>query len=253
MRIAVCLLLLFLAACAPRPPVPSVAPPVSEEILLETLEQNARAFHSLQGLAKVRVTAGGKSMAGTQALFLEKPDRFRAETLSPFGQPLLLMATDGQELDVMIPSEGRLYQGEASPRNVQRFTRLPLRLTDLVHLLLYQAPVIGHVERILEAGADGGFLLTLSGEDGRRQQLRFNTALRLVETTYVRDDVLQLRVSYDQFMGDLHPFPRAVFLEMPPLNAEGSLVFSEVRTNVAIPSERFNLTPPPGMEVLPIP
>ena len=256
MRIAASLLLLVLTACVPRPPapaIPAVAPQVSEEILLEGLAQNARAFQSLQGLAKVRVNAGGKSLSGTQVLLAEKPDRFRAETLSPFGQPLLLMATDGQEMDVMIPSEGRFYRGEASPKNVQRFTRLPLQVTDLVHLLLYETPVIGHGERTLAAGEEGDYLLTLFGESGRLQRLRFDAALHLVESAYFRDDVLQLRVTYDQFQGDLHPFPRTVFLEMPALNAEGSLAFSEVRTNVAIPPERFTLTPAPGMEVLPIP
>lgn len=253
MRIAATLLLLFLAACAPRPTVPVVAPPASEEILLEKLEQNARAFISLQGLAKVRVTSEGRSLSGTQVLFAEKPDRFRAETLSPFGQPLLLMATDGRDMDVMIPSEGRFYRGEASPRNVRRFTRLPLRLTDLVHLLLYQVPVIGYDHRTLEVEDEGGYLLTLSGEGGRVQKLRFNEALHLVETSYFSDDVLQLRVSYDKFTGELHPFPRAAVLEMPALDAEGSLVFSEVRTNVAIPQERFTLSPAPGMEILPIP
>jgi hypothetical protein len=256
MRIAASLLLLVLTACVPRPPapaVPAVALQVSEEILLEGLAQNARAFQSLQGLAKVRVNAGGKSLSGTQVLLAEKPDRFRAETLSPFGQPLLLMATDGQEMDVMIPSEGRFYRGEASPKNVQRFTRLPLQVTDLVHLLLYETPVIGHGERTLAAGEEGDYLLTLFGESGRLQRLRFDAALHLVESAYFRDDVLQLRVTYDQFQGDLHPFPRTVFLEMPALKAEGSLAFSEVRTNVAIPPERFTLSPSPGMEVLPIP
>ena len=256
MRIAASLLLLVLTACVPRPPapaVPAVAPQVSEEILLEGLAQNARAFQSLQGLAKVRVNAGGKSLSATQVLLAEKPDRFRAETLSPFGQPLLLMATDGQEMDVMIPSEGRFYRGEASPKNVQRFTRLPLQVTDLVHLLLYETPVIGHGERTLAAGEEGDYLLTLFGESGRLQRLRFDAALHLVESAYFRDDVLQLRVTYDQFQGDLHPFPRSVFLEMPALKAEGSLAFSEVRTNVAIPPERFTLTPSPGMEILPIP
>jgi hypothetical protein len=256
MRIAASLLLLILAACVPRPPVPAVpavAPPVSEEILLESLAQNARAFQSLQGLAKVRINAGGRSLSGTQVLLAEKPDRFRAETLSPFGQPLLLMATDGRELDVMIPSEGRFYRGEASPENVQRFTRLPLRLPDLVHLLLYEVPVIGHGERTLAAGEEGDYLLTLFGESGRLQKLRFDAALRLVESAYFRDDVLQLRVSYDKLQGDLHYFPRSVFLEMPALNAEGSLAFSDVRTNVAIPPERFTLSPSPGMEILPIP
>jgi len=253
MRIAASLLLFLLAACVPRPPVPAVAPPVSETILLDRLAQNAVAFQSLKGLAKVRVTAGGRSLSGTQVLFAAKPDLFRAEALSPFGQPVLLMAADGRDLDVMIPSEGRFYRGEASPANVQRFTRLPLRLSDLVHFLLYEVPVIGHEERTLTAGEEGDYLLTLTGENGRLQKLRFDAALNLVESAYFKDNVLQLRVSYDRFKGEIHPFPGVVYMEMPPLKAEGSLIFSEVRTNVAIPPERFTLTPAPGMEILPIP
>lgn len=252
MRLAACLLLLLLASCAPRPTIPVMAPPATEESLLGILEQNARAFQTLRGLAKVRITAGGRSLSGNQVLLAEKPARFRAETLSPFGQPLLLMATDGREMDVMIPSEGTFYRGEASPENVQRFTRLPLRLTDLVHLLLYQVPVIGHDERSL-VREEGGYLLTLSGDDGRLQNLRFNSELQLVESAYFSHDVLQLRVSYDRFMGDLQPFPREVFMTMPELNAEGSLLYSELRTNVAIPPERFTLTPARGMEIRPIP
>lgn len=253
MRFAASLLLLFLTACVPRPPVPVVAPPASAESLLETLAQNAKAFQSLQGLAKVRLNAGGRSLSGTQVLFVEKPDRFRAETLSPFGQPVLLMATDGRDMDVMIPSEGTFYRGEASLENVQRFTRLPLQLTDLVHLLLYQVPVIGHGERTLEATEEGDYRLTLFGKGGSIQELRFDGALRLVESSFLSDDVLHLRVAYDRFTGDLHAFPREILLTMPELDAEGFLVFSELRTNVAIPSERFTLTPAKGMEILPIP
>jgi hypothetical protein len=253
MRLAAIWFLLLLAACVPRPSVPPTVPPASETVLLERLAEDARAFRSLQGLAKVRVERGGQSMGGTQVLLAEKPGRLRAETLSPFGQPLLLMATDGLELTVMIPSDGRFYRGEASARNVQRFTRLPLQLTDLVHILLYQVPIIGHDRRTLTIEEGSGYLLVLLDETGRRQELRFNRELHLVEVAYFIDADLQLRVRYDKFMGEAHPFPQSALLEMPALDAEASLVFSEVRTNVAIPAERFLLTPPPGAEILPIP
>lgn len=253
MRLAAICLLLLSAACVPRRPSPPSVPLASETVLLERLAEDAQAFQSLQGLAKVRVERGGQSLGGTQVLMAEKPDRLRAETLSPFGQPLLLMATDGLELTVMVPSDGRFYRGEASARNVQRFTRLPLQLTDLVHILLYQVPIIGHDKRILIIEDEDGYLLKLLDESGRRQELRFNGALNLVEVAYFLGADLQLRVRYDKFMGELHPFPQSAFLEMPALDAEASLVFSEVRTNVAIPAERFLLTPSPGVEILPIP
>jgi outer membrane lipoprotein-sorting protein len=42
-------------------------------------------------------------------------------------------------------------------------------------------------------------------------------------------------------------------LAMPAAKTEATVSFSEVRTNVAIPPERFRLTPPKGVEVLPFP
>jgi outer membrane lipoprotein-sorting protein len=254
MPLLILLLPLLLAACVPRVLPPTVTvPPSSAELLLERLADSATAFASLEGLARVRIRTEARSQTVTQVLFAEKPDRLRLEALSPFGQPLLVAATDGRQLDVLIPGDGKFYSGEVSPERLQRLTRLPLQLTDLVHLLLYQVPIISHERQSVAPEVDGGTLLTLHATGARRQELRFDRLLRLTGAAYFQDDELLLRVGYERFTDDLRPFPMTASLAMPATKTEATVTFSELQTNVTIPPERFRLTPPRGMEVLAFP
>jgi len=253
MRYLALFLLILCAGCAARPVAPLPLPPDLETELVARLEQNADAFRSLEGVAKVRVVSGGKTVSGTQVLFAEKPDHLRAEVLTPFGSPLLMLATDGTALTAMVPGENRFYRGEATSSSLMRFTRMPLKLEDLVHILLYQVPVIGHDRRSLEVEDGEVYRLTLVDGDGRRQELRFDAELNLVEAAYFWRDELQLQVNYDRFDPGAPPFPRTAALEMPAMKVNASVAFSEVETNVAIPRERFLLTAPPGVEILPLP
>jgi outer membrane lipoprotein-sorting protein len=254
MRLIFAILLLLLAACAVRPVAPPpIKPPVSAVNLLERLADSATAFTSLEGMAKVRISTEARTQSVTEVLFVEKPDRLRLETLSPFGQPLLVMATDGKQIEVLVPGEGKLYRDDFSLARLQRLTRLPLQLTDLVHLLLYQVPVIGHERQSVAPVAEGETLLTLYAPEGRRQELRFDQLLRLTGAAYYRDDELLLQVAYGRFTDESQPFPLTASLAMPASKTEATVAFSEVQTNLAIPGERFRLTPPPGVEILPFP
>jgi len=255
MRLLRLLLPLLLAACATRPLPPAEVPLASAAMLLERLSETAAAFASLEGIARLKIDTGERSQTVTEVLIAEKPDRLRLETLNPFGfgQPLVLMATDGRQIDVLVPGEGKLYRDEVSLANLQRMTRLPLQLTDLVHLLLYQVPVIGHERRTVESLEAGAVLLTLYGAEGRRQELCFDSMLRLVAAAYYRDDELLLKVGYGEFTGEVRPFPTTASLLMPAAKTTATVAFSEVRTNMAIPPERFRLTPLPGVQVLPFP
>lgn len=244
--------MLLLSACA-RPPVP-VVPPVEipaglEERLLEQLRTNAQAFYSLQGIARLKLDNGEGSRSVTQALWALKPDHLRAETLNPFGfgSPLLLLASDGAEVRALVPGEGRLYRAEATAENVRRFTRLPLRLTDLVHVLLYQVPVIPYSELALSA-AEVGYRIEFTGLEGAGQTLLFDRQLRLVEASYFDGGQLLLRVGYDKFSQGGAAFPRETRLEMPQQQVTAQLAFSELETNVSIAPERFILEAPQGYE-----
>lgn len=254
MRLIFVLLPLLLAGCAARPvALPPGAPSASAAMLLESLAESAKAFGSLEGVAKVRINTEKRTQSVTEVLFAEKPDRLRLETLSPFGQPLLVMATDGQQIDVLVPGEGKFYSDELSLDHLQRLTRLPLHLTDLVHLLLYQVPVIGHERQSVVPVPEGGTVLTLYADGRRRQELRFDRLTRLIAAAYYRGDELLLQIEYDRFTGEGRPFPMTASLAMPAANTAATVAFSEVRTNVAIPAARFRLTPPQGLEILPFP
>lgn len=251
------LLLLLLVGCAaqlPRPELDAPAPP--EQLtaqLLQRVQQQATAYRSLEGLAKVRISSQGQNYNATQVVLVEQPDRLRAETLSPFGTPLLVLATDGQQVTALIPGEGVFYQGVASPGNLQRFTRLPLLLEDLISLLLYQVPLLEAREQSLSRDGEGNLRLLLTGSNGLRQELTFNGAHMLTSAAFLQQQQLQMRVSYRDFSGDGTGYPTNLLLEMPVVQTEASLNFSEVRLNGSIPPVRFRQVPPAGVEVRPLP
>ncbi len=221
--------------------------------LLQRVQLQGTAYRALEGLAKVRVSNQGQNFNATQVVLVEKPDRLRAETLSPFGNPLLVLATDGREVAALVPGDGLFYQGDASPANLHRFTRLPLRLEDLIALLLYQVPLLEARQQLLSRDGEGNLRLQLVGEGDLLQELIFNGAHMLTSAAFLRGEELQLRVSYRDFSGDGTGYPASVQLEMPPMGVEASLSFSEVRLNGVIPSARFRLSAPAGYEVRPLP
>ncbi len=103
---ALLLIVSLLASCAPvRPKLvgESVDQSFADGLMQEWFENSAQVT-SVQGLAKVKVHTPEKSLNGTQVILAEKPNRLRAETLSPFGSPLLLLAADGKNLGVSLPS-----------------------------------------------------------------------------------------------------------------------------------------------------
>jgi outer membrane lipoprotein-sorting protein len=247
------LICLLLASCAPRPRAPLPVTPGMEHALLDRVTEIGGAFGSLQGVARVKVELGGKSMASTQVLLAEKPDRLRAEVLSPFGQPVLLAASDGVEISLLVPSKSKFYRGAASEQNLRRVFRVPLRLTDLVHILLYQVPMGAYDSRKLTVNDQGEYVLTLSGPGERREELLFDSERHLVGANYFLGAEALLRVDYGKFTTGNPAFPESVSLQMPAQEASASVVFSDVKTNVTIPAERFQLTPPAGVKVEPIP
>lgn len=248
---------LGLAGCALQPPPPELdVPPPPDSLsaqLLQRVKQQSTSYRALEGLAKVRISSQGQNYNATQVVLVEQPDRLRAETLSPFGTVLLVLATDGQQVSALIPGDGVFYQGAASPANLQRFTRLPLLLEDMIALLLYQVPLVSAEEQSLTRDGEGNLHLVLLGGDGIRQELTFNGAHMLTSAAFLQQQQLQLRVSYRDFSGDGSGYPTQVLLEMPAVGTEAALNFSEVRLNGAIPPARFRLLAPAGVEVRPLP
>jgi len=245
-------LLMMIAGCAKVPPPPAevAAPRTEGENLLAMWLERGEALHSLEGLATVKVKTPQGSLSGTQVVIAARPDRLRAETLGPFGIPLLSLAADGRQLTVLLPGDNLYYAGAASTENLARFTRMPIPPTALVDILLWQPPLVAFEELATFRTASGGWrLLLVSGP--QRQELSFDAAARLEQVRYYSGDSLQLSVAYAGF-ADNSPLPRRIFLEQPPYALEASLEFREQSVNQPSPPGRFSLQPPPGVGIIPL-
>lgn len=241
------LLILLPTGCAVAPRAP--APMVSETLLDQALEAQQRQFSSLRGMADVRIEDFSGSRRSTQLILAEKPDRFRAEVLSMFGQPWLSMASDGTTLGVSLPSRRQFFQGDPSAENLQRFIRLPLEVRDLVHLLLHEVPMIDARQRRSIAGPR----LVLTGPGGE-QHLEFDGRLRLVAATYL-DQASEpwMRVRYAAFSPGHEDFPLRIEIELPGSSTRVEVELSELEINPVLDDALFRLTVPAGSDVKPLP
>ena len=245
-------LLLVLAGCsavAPPPPLAETPAAATEgENLLAMWLERGEAVQSVEGLASVKVKTPQGSLSGTQVVIAARPDRLRAETLSPFGTPLLSLATDGRQLTVLLPGDNLYYAGPVTVDNLARFTRMPIPPTALVDILLWQPSLVAFKELSTFRTAGGGWrLLLVAGQ--QRQELSFDAAARLEQVRYYSGDSLQLSVAYADFAAD-SPLPRRILLEQPPFALEASLDFRELTVNRPSPPGRFFLAPPPGVAVI---
>jgi hypothetical protein len=247
----VLLTVLILSACAPlatRPVGPVVTRGFADELLRQWAATSSRVT-SLRGIAKFQVQAPLKSLNGTQVLIVEKPDHLRAETLSAFGVPLLVLASNGERLGVSVPPENLFYTGAATAENLASFVKLPLPPAELVHLLLYQPELLQGYKEEAYTLPEGGWLLVRHGTL-QRQELVFGPLRQLVEVSFFDHNDLILRVEYGQFSESGRGFPHRMSLEVPGRFTTVTLEFSDLETNAPLRSGLFQLTPPPGAKVV---
>jgi hypothetical protein len=217
--------------------------------LLDEWSAGTACQQSLQGVARIRVQTPERTASGTQVLLTEAPDRLRTEILSPFGTPLLIMAANGTDLGVLLPGDNLFYHGRATPENLGRFTRLPLRLAELVAILLARPPLIDYRELQAYLLADGGWRLELTAGP-RHQVLGFDPARRLIDVRYLYGEEMQLHLTYGESGTEACGLARRIDLSLPLQQTSASLSFTEMTVNRQLPPELFSLSPPAGAQVV---
>lgn len=245
--------ILFLTACTPLRP--DLGPPVSSDFadaLMQAWIDEAAGIKSIRGLASLKLDAPLNKVNANQVLLVEQPNRLRAETLSPFGVPLLLLVADGNKMGALLPAQNLYYQGASSSENLGMFVNLPLQLPDLVGVLLYQPRMIDAWEKEAFTLKNGGWLLIRRGTL-QRQELVFNAMRQLVEVAYYEENELFLKVHYAQFSASDNSYPKLLILDIPRKYAKVTLEFSDLETNAEIRPDLFNVVPPASARVVYLP
>lgn len=233
-----------------RPPATTL-PAVSAEALLRSLHEQGARFRSLQGTAVLRVSRAGERHSVKQVLLVQRPDLFRAEILSPFGQPVATVAASADRLTAFVPGEGKYYTGPASAENLYRLARLPFELRELVRYVFHDVPMLpGAGDAVL--AQDGLYRLERASSDGRRQQLFFDELRRLRKMRFFSGETELLQAEYDELREE-DGLPLQLRLALPAADMQIELEWRTVRANGDIPRDRFYLPPPSGAQVLTLP
>jgi hypothetical protein len=247
------LLFLFIFGCVRPLPPELPLPSRSESQLRAQLDAVTSRYQSLQSSARIEVVTGRESFTASQVLLVQRPAQLRSEILfGPFATPVMSLSVDQDQLSVYQPLQGTFAQGSASVANIARYTRMPLRVEDLVGMILV-APPRFPFEQSSVARIAAGDRLVLVAAGGVEQRFTFDAAGNLLQAAYLLGERLQLQADYSGFDGRSENFPQKLQVSMPERQVVATMTFSDSVVNVPIPSKSFTLKIPTGMKVRSLP
>ena len=243
--------LLLLAGCARQ--LPLRFGPEGEvhdaSVLVHALDHRSGLVHSLT--AGGRITVHSPRGGGTTGVDIaaQEPGSLRVEIDGFFGNPVGLLATDGQRVQILDIDHGDFSEGAATAANLARLLPVALPPGDAVRLLLAdpaRLPVAGAVQ--LDP-ARCAYSLTLSGPEGATQTLYLDTeSLALVGAVSGG-----LEVSYKKLtkIGAVD-FPQEIALRAADAKTTVELHYKDIQLNPTIDPSMFVIQPPPGVRRVPL-
>lgn len=198
-------------------------------------------FRDLRALADIRVDRNGQRQLLQGVLLAKAPASVRFEALSPFGQPLLLVAIHDGQLTAYNTTTNEALTGPATADTAAKLLSLPFDPDDLVGVLAGRAvpPKDIRVAEILPAD-DHGPSLSLIGENYRqRVWMDFTTGVvRQLEITGGR---YEMRIVYQR---DADGAPQGFEFSAANSYLTGSVRYRDVALGRGIDAERFRLSVP---------
>ncbi len=234
-----------LAGCTLGRPQPRL-PATTGDDLLRDIEVRRASIHSFR--ARARLRNGLASLWTREAVLLRPPDALRMDVLSPLGLALAL-GTDGTVLWAYPPQDQVRYEGPATPENIARMLGAPVRIEDLIAVMLGLPPARPRRgPAALATTDDGEYRLTVPLADGTQQLFFGGDPLVLRRAVEEREGAPTLQVAYGEHENGL---PRLIELVSPQAGTTVTLHYDSVELNPALDPTVF--APPPAPTVRPLP
>ncbi|MBX2812140.1 MAG: DUF4292 domain-containing protein [Myxococcales bacterium] len=249
-------LCVLFGACASTQGGAKISRPLPKpSVLMAKLRERSAARHNLRALGRVTVFSTEGRLRLKAVLVAQRPRSFRMETLSPFEQPIDVMASGGEHLWLL--TKGKLFVGPATPENIARVLPLPLQSEELVELLLGGPPVARDLEPS-DIRVDGRqWLLALRGKNGDHANLWIQPEQLNVVRAELMDGAgnmrIQLKLEDFRDLGDGGPqLPNLVRARVPPRSLDVRVRLLETTVGEDIALSIFSLEPEDGIVAEPL-
>ncbi len=155
----------------PRPAPPSRFPTADDALM--RMKETYRCANGVQGEGKIDHFSPQGRIRGEVYVFAVNPARCRFDVVSPFGQMLYTLTSNGREFRMLDVKEKKFFYGPASPCNLARLTQVPVEGHVLVSLLRGEAPVLIHrpEDASLAWDSDGFYLVEVASKNDARQKI----------------------------------------------------------------------------------
>lgn len=243
----------WLPGCGPARHDPPPDAFTSPEPLLAALVARQAGLSAVVAEARMEYYGGDGVRKGKVVVAVRRPDQLRFEALSPTGDFLALLTSDGERFLSFDRGGDRCYVGPSCPTNVGRLVPLALSGEAVVHVLLGEAPLIPHSESTLTFNrATGRYDLELRAPArAERQRVALDPQdLSVRKLRIWRYDQLVLSVDYEDLrpLGDRR-LTREIRVKIPDRKVDLSIEYRHVeRDPTDLAADVFGGTCPKGTQ-----
>ena len=218
-----------LQACALwKRPVPQPGTPDARK-MLKSIQQKFDMLGQFKGISRFTQENADIRLSGRAAFGVAPPDRLRVDILSPFGQPLVRLAYNGQHIFMYSGADDKFRSGVATRSKMKNAFGVPMSIQELGQILGGCTPVTGYSWVSIEpwnytdASPSKGYLLTLRSLIGRTR-----------EKIYVAQD----RVTILQ--ADIYSGGKVLYSVFPPQENGGNIrILGKDGASIILERQRF--------------
>lgn len=242
---------LGLVDCAHRHPLPRAYAGTDTAGLLARLTAAQSRLHSFSAEARVSYFGPEGRLRGSVTLLVARPDRLRYELMGPHGGPLMAVATDGQQVQVVDFRESRFVQGPATASNLDRLLDLaPLGLPPAGWVALLFGEVTPPPTALLGYDdAQGAFLLHWQ-EANRRYTVAVDPVSAQPRRATIRTGPDNEILSDVEILArDAAGLPTALQVTVPSAQIDMGVRLRDVLPDPPVDAAAFTLQPPRGVTV----
>jgi outer membrane biogenesis lipoprotein LolB len=247
---------LWLGGCAAVPPVKPPAALMAPDEIVSQLRSRQERVQSFQGKGRLTFLSPQRNYSGTALLKGLEPTTLRVDILDFLGRSLLSFSSNGREVQVLSPKEGKFYYGQATPANLAALIPPAVTLPQVLHLLVGGLPLsAGPPDRWQYDPAQETYLLEWHQTDGSLKERLWVKATDLhpaKEEFYGNAGQLLFTVDLGDY-GSLAPdLPGQIILRTNAPKVELRLAYRELLLNPALAAADLELKAPPAMAVVPL-